>query len=541
MEILEVHLKNFGKFRDQRITFHSGVNAVYGENETGKSTLFAFIRGMLFGIEKARGRASWKDSYQILKPWENSGCFAGSMEFRMGEKIFYLERSFSRTDKRIRLVCETDGEELDAEHGDLEGLLDGLGERAVCNTLFLGSETGKTDQTLAAEIQNYMVNARSGGGTEVNVAQAMERLKKEQKRLERERKQMLEEETVQAREIQMRMDYARQEAEELLREETACREELETFRESQRRWQEEPELEFPGRAEAAGRRRLWKTGEILVTLAAVMAMGASVLFPDWKVWTASVAVIGVSCFLVRWFAGREQAEKTQLREQEMQWREQQLQEMLRRQKQREQQQRAQAPKRDKLLANLEWLSSARREKETQFSGLQEEYEGLKKKGKEREQIETRIAAVSLAMETLGDVTSEICKEYGERLNQRVSEIFCQITKGRYRRIFVDENLEVKIYENRRVLNLWQVSRGTMEQIWFAIRMAAGELINEGEPFPILLDDAFLTYDDARLEETLRWLSSCGRQVILLSCQKREQEILEKISASPAAGGDADLF
>lgn len=541
MEILEVHLKNFGKFRDQRFTFHGGINAIYGENETGKSTLFAFIRGMLFGIEKARGKAARKDSYQILEPWENSGCFAGSMEFRMGGKVFYLERSFSRADKRTRLVCETDGEELDAEHGDLEGLLDGLGEQVVCSTLFLGNETGKTDQALAAEIQNYMVNARSGEGTEVNVAQAMESLRKEQKRLERERKRMLEEETIQARELQTRMEYAREEAEELLREESACREELETFRESQRHCQEEPGVEFPGKADAAGRRKLWKIGEILVTLMAVMAMGASVLFPNWKVWAASVAVIGTACFLVRWFAGREQEEKTQLREQEMQWREQQLQEMLCRQKQWEQQQRAQAPKREKLLTNLEWLSSARREKESQISNLREEYAGLQKKGKEREQIETRIAAVSLAMETLGDVTSEICREYGERLNQRVSEIFCRITKGRYSRIFVDENLEVKIYENRRVLNLWQVSRGTMEQIWFAIRMAAGELMNEGEPFPILLDDAFLTYDDARLEETLRWLSSCGRQVILLSCQKREQEILEKISASPAAAGNADRF
>lgn len=73
----------------------------------------------------------------------------------------------------------------------------------------------------------------------------------------------------------------------------------------------------------------------------------------------------------------------------------------------------------------------------------------------------------------------------------------------------------------------QVSRGTLEQIYFAIRMAATKILHE-EECPVILDDAFGYYDDRRLIQTLRWLKDSKRQVIIFSCQKREMEMLEKM-------------
>ena len=56
MRILELEIINFGKFNHETVTFHDGMNLIYGENEMGKTTLHSFIRGMFFGIEKQRGR-----------------------------------------------------------------------------------------------------------------------------------------------------------------------------------------------------------------------------------------------------------------------------------------------------------------------------------------------------------------------------------------------------------------------------------------------------------------------------------------------------
>ena len=58
MKIIELYLKNFGKFHEKHIYIRDGVQVIYGENEFGKSTIHAFIRAMLFGLERGRGRAA---------------------------------------------------------------------------------------------------------------------------------------------------------------------------------------------------------------------------------------------------------------------------------------------------------------------------------------------------------------------------------------------------------------------------------------------------------------------------------------------------
>ncbi len=52
MQINELLLKNFGKFDDRQKIWMRRINLIHGENESGKSTIHTFIRGMLFGVEE---------------------------------------------------------------------------------------------------------------------------------------------------------------------------------------------------------------------------------------------------------------------------------------------------------------------------------------------------------------------------------------------------------------------------------------------------------------------------------------------------------
>ena len=68
MIIKDIQLINFGKFNHKAMPLEQGLNIIYGENEAGKTTLHTFIRGMLFGIEKQRGKASGR-AHVARKSW----------------------------------------------------------------------------------------------------------------------------------------------------------------------------------------------------------------------------------------------------------------------------------------------------------------------------------------------------------------------------------------------------------------------------------------------------------------------------------------
>ena len=89
-------------------------------------------------------------------------------------------------------------------------------------------------------------------------------------------------------------------------------------------------------------------------------------------------------------------------------------------------------------------------------------------------------------------------------------------------------MDVKVNTPDRLLKLSQVSRGTADQMYFAVRMAAGEVFTKGACMPVILDEAFAMYDDRRLFNTLKWLKKSGRQVILFTCHRREEEMMKRI-------------
>ena len=91
MIIKDIRLTNFGKFNHKMVTLEPGLNIVYGENEAGKTTLHTFIRGMLFGIEKQRGKASGKDLYTKYEPWENPANYHGMMRIESDGVTYRIE------------------------------------------------------------------------------------------------------------------------------------------------------------------------------------------------------------------------------------------------------------------------------------------------------------------------------------------------------------------------------------------------------------------------------------------------------------------
>ena len=84
------------------------------------------------------------------------------------------------------------------------------------------------------------------------------------------------------------------------------------------------------------------------------------------------------------------------------------------------------------------------------------------------------------------------------MNTEVSAIMDAITDGKYNRLWVDENLHVQLMSNGKKISMDQVSRGTLEQIYFAIRMAATKILHEEEcPVILMMHSAIMITGDLR--------------------------------------------
>ena len=75
MIIRELHLIHFGKFHNYVIELGPHMNLLSGPNEAGKTTVFAFIYGMFFGLKRSRGRAAAMDMYTRFLPWDSPGSY----------------------------------------------------------------------------------------------------------------------------------------------------------------------------------------------------------------------------------------------------------------------------------------------------------------------------------------------------------------------------------------------------------------------------------------------------------------------------------
>lgn len=146
-----------------------------------------------------------------------------------------------------------------------------------------------------------------------------------------------------------------------------------------------------------------------------------------------------------------------------------------------------------------------------------------------EELETYYSAAVLAQELLIKAKQELQRRFAPRISQRAQEIFAALTGGRYQRIALAEDLSVSTAaEGEDIMRgcLWR-SDGTADQMYLALRLAVAEELTPHAP--LILDDAFVRFDDGRLKEALNILNQTGEdmQVILFTCQSRERNIMEE--------------
>lgn len=599
MRLLELHIDGFGKFHDRTISFNDGINIIYGKNEAGKSTLHTFIRGMLFGIERGRGRAAKNDLYTKYEPWENSGTYEGWLRLEKDGTIYRIERRFRKENKSLKIINETKGLEEEATPAFVSSLLDGLTETMYNNTISIGQLKSATEDGMVTELKNYIANMNTTGNISLNITKATAFLRNQKRSLEaglipeasREFTSLLAE----IRNVEA--EIAGPEYENQLAAYQNMRTQVKGLIDNTQTQKKDLDEKlangkkvlsdngFTDRASvdamSSDAERLYseyntlngecnkKSRKVLSGLTAVLGvagLGAAATLGYFNL-TAYLPVCGAAAtaavifFIISLFIRQKDKEYQRLFDNTSS----ELGALLARHlgdsavsedamnafrarmgefsKLCDMVTQSEAEIRKFLedLSNLQTKQAGcsemiEKQQRTQWelekklehlSNCKNKAKALKRTLAENDRIHDEIVAIDLAQETMADLSSSIRDSFGLYLNKEASQYITGITGGIYDSMSIDENLNVFLNTKTKLVPLENVSSGTMDQVYLALRLAAAKLLQgSGSGFPLIFDDSFTQYDDERLKTALEWLASAyGGQIIIFTCHRREAQML----------------
>ena len=199
-----------------------------------------------------------------------------------------------------------------------------------------------------------------------------------------------------------------------------------------------------------------------------------------------------------------------------------------------------ARSRAELQTALDALARCRREAQSTFDytsgrcraiGDAAELEAaLAQKRDELAQKQAEYDAIALAMESLQSANTALQNRFSPALSRRAGELFSRLTGGKYESVLLDRTFSAQAGETGESVShdAQLLSLGTLDQLYLAVRLAICEsALPADDPPPIVLDDALVRFDDERCRAALELLleESKSRQILLFTCQHRESAYL----------------
>lgn len=170
MKLLKLYLGAFGQFEDFTLEFSEGFNLVYGLNESGKTTIHAFIEGMLYGFYR-RGvkRKLYSDQHDQYQPKDKSAYY-GHLVLKTKEQTLRIERNFDKDKSQLKVINENTGQDITSrldnhpiyQEADIAKLID-LPYHLFKNTLSIAQNQMHTDKEAEGDLTTRLENLSSAG------------------------------------------------------------------------------------------------------------------------------------------------------------------------------------------------------------------------------------------------------------------------------------------------------------------------------------------------------------------------------------------
>ena len=143
-------------------------------------------------------------------------------------------------------------------------------------------------------------------------------------------------------------------------------------------------------------------------------------------------------------------------------------------------------------------------------------------------LEQQYVAAEFAENAVQTAAAELQRRFAPSIIEETGKLFSALTGGKYDRMLLGRQMDVMAGETAEpaLRPGGYLSAGTQDALYLALRLAVCRLALPAGT-PVVLDDALVCFDDTRLRRALDALRSEAqtRQVLLLTCQSREENIL----------------
>lgn len=180
MIIEKIVIKSFGLLTDMTLEFSKSVNVIEGRNESGKSTIAAFIKYMLYGFDNTEPDDAPSERRKRIN-WQ-TGEASGSMYVNVKGKRYLITRTTTPTENgSVRASYKEESSIVDLETGSpafgrmtAGEVFFGVDREMFENTAFLGqiSDSGINEGTVKESIENILFS----GNEKINTQRAVNRV-----------------------------------------------------------------------------------------------------------------------------------------------------------------------------------------------------------------------------------------------------------------------------------------------------------------------------------------------------------------------------
>ena len=153
----------------------------------------------------------------------------------------------------------------------------------------------------------------------------------------------------------------------------------------------------------------------------------------------------------------------------------------------------------------------------------------RKKSNFYNELKNNSEIIDIAKEYLEKAYKNMKENVTPKFSKELSQTISNISDGKYKNMKITDNDIMVEVENGNYVSASLLSEGTINQLYFSLRMAILKEISN-ETLPIFLDESFVFFDKNRLINTINYLNSNhDNQIIIFSCTEREKDILDYLN------------